>query len=512
MPNNNEGVVYTNPPQSRNEAIIESTINGTEYSDPPQSRMEALLKELNALIIAGGGGGGTVVIANPEETGSEANLTGLQVGANKFKVTTIDDENASENSTYSSEKIDTIAESKLNASLATVSGGAVNLFDIATSKANWRPTAAAGATYADGAASNNSYTTNLITANKTDKSKFKINFSSAPSYYRTFFYTSEQVWKGGANNLQQDEDGFYYIDISNASASSFSYICLVFTTTDATMFSNLVVADYDSFGDAKTVINDLYLSDKNVAMAKERLGIISDNVLEGKKWAVAGDSFTEGGWSSGQAPLLQSGKYAGQKAVYPYIIGNRNNMEIQNIFRAGRTLAHPADDTFTNTFADNYQNVAADADYLTIYLGINDSHHRPNASGSDGEDTTGEITLGTITDNTTATYYGAWNVILTWLITNRPNLKIGIIVTNGAETDDYRVASIAIAKKFGIPYIDLNGDERTPCMIRSTNADVASDVRTLRTNNWRISSSNSHPNEACHVYESTIIENFLRSL
>jgi lysophospholipase L1-like esterase len=166
----------------------------------------------------------------------------------------------------------------------------------------------------------------------------------------------------------------------------------------------------------------------------------------------------------------------------------------------------------TNTFADNYQNVAADADYLTIYLGINDSHHRPNAYGSDGEDTTGEITLGTIADNTTATYYGAWNVILTWLITNRPNLKIGIIVTNAAETDEYRVASIAIAKKFGIPYIDLNGDERTPCMIRSTNADVASDVRTLRTNNWRISSSNSHPNEACHVYESTIIENFLRSL
>lgn len=508
MPNNNEGVVYTNPPQSRNEAILESGINGTPYTDPPQSRIEDLLIQL----INAGGGGGTVVIANPEETGSEANLTGLQVGANKFKVTTIDDENASENSTYSSEKIDTIAESKLDASLATVSGGAVNLFDIATSKANWRPTAAAGATYADGAASNNSYTTNLITANKTDKSKFKINFSSAPSYYRTFFYTSEQTWKGGTNNLQQDEDGFYYIDISNASVSGFSYICLVFTTTDATMFSNLVVADYDSFGDAKTVINDLYLSDKNVAMAKERLGIISDNVLEGKKWAVAGDSFTEGGWSSGQAPLLQSGKYAGQKAVYPYIIGNRNNMEIQNIFRAGRTLAHPADDTFTNTFADNYQNVAADADYLTIYLGINDSHHRPNASGSDGEDTTGEITLGTITDNTTATYYGAWNVILTWLITNRPNLKIGIIVTNGAETDDYRVASIAIAKKFGIPYIDLNGDERTPCMIRSTNADVASDVRTLRTNNWRISSSNSHPNEACHVYESTIIENFLRSL
>lgn len=85
MPDNN-GIQYTNPPQSRNEAIIEATIEGTEYTDPPQSRMEALLKELNELIIAGGGGGGTTVIANPEETGSEADLVGLQVGSTKYKL------------------------------------------------------------------------------------------------------------------------------------------------------------------------------------------------------------------------------------------------------------------------------------------------------------------------------------------------------------------------------------------------------------------------------------------
>ena len=439
---------------------------------------------------AGEIGVGSDVEANPTTTGTEAHLDSIEIDGVPF------------------------INAKLDADLATVNRGGVNLFDINNSKSNWKPTAASGAAYSDGAASNNSYTTNLIPANKTDKSKFKINFSSTPSYYRTFFYDFNQVWKGGTNNLQQDEDGLYYIDISSSSVSGFAYICLVFTTTDASMFSNLVVTDYATFGEAKTIIKDLYLSDKNVAMAKERLGIsdISDNVLEGKKWAVAGDSFTEGGWASGQAPLIQSGKYAGQKAVYPYLIGNRNNMTIQNIFRAGRTLAHPSDDSFTNTFADNYQSIDADADYLTIYLGINDSHHRPNAYGSDGEDTTGEITLGTINDNTTATFYGAWNVILTWLITNRPNLKIGIIASNACETDDYRTATIAIAKKYGIPYIDLNGDERTPCMIRSTNAEVESDIKTLRTNNWRISSTNSHPNEACHVYESTIIENFLRSL
>lgn len=52
------GDIYTNPPQSRNEAILRSTIDGTEYTDPPQSRIEDLLLELKEAIEEGGGGGG----------------------------------------------------------------------------------------------------------------------------------------------------------------------------------------------------------------------------------------------------------------------------------------------------------------------------------------------------------------------------------------------------------------------------------------------------------------------
>lgn len=36
--------------RSRNEAILEDTIAGVEYTDPPQSRIEALLVELNGLL------------------------------------------------------------------------------------------------------------------------------------------------------------------------------------------------------------------------------------------------------------------------------------------------------------------------------------------------------------------------------------------------------------------------------------------------------------------------------
>lgn len=55
MPDNN-GVQYSNPPQSRNEAILESIIEGTQYTDPPQSRMEDLLIQLKRVIEEGGGG------------------------------------------------------------------------------------------------------------------------------------------------------------------------------------------------------------------------------------------------------------------------------------------------------------------------------------------------------------------------------------------------------------------------------------------------------------------------
>ena len=44
------GDIYTNPPQSRNEAILVSIIDGTQYTNPPQSRIEDLLLMLKDTI------------------------------------------------------------------------------------------------------------------------------------------------------------------------------------------------------------------------------------------------------------------------------------------------------------------------------------------------------------------------------------------------------------------------------------------------------------------------------
>ena len=247
------------------------------------------------------------------------------------------------------------------------------------------------------------------------------------------------------------------------------------------------------------------------------------NLLYGKKWAVCGDSFTAQGYSPSNK--LEDGKYKGKNKTYPWFVGNRTGIDIYDFSQGGRTLAYPEiPNGFTNSLtcptADcYYQNIPEDVDYITIYLGINDGHHRTPSSSGDGEDNTGVIPLGTINDTTVYTYYGAWNVVIPWLMEHRPFAHIGIIISNGCDTVDYRTAQLEIAKKYGIPYIDLNGDERTPMMIRSQNPNISQSVKNIVDRKQAVDydgsktgSINKHPNDEAHEYESWFIENFLRSL
>lgn len=296
------------------------------------------------------------------------------------------------------------------------------------------------------------------------------------------------------------------------------YVRITYFATDESFIMLEKGATSTSYDPYRTVFGEgILLNDTQVEDLSDRLYLSS---LSGKKWAVCGDSFTSGATSN----VLTSGKYTGQKKVYPYFIGNRTNIDVLRFFNSGQTLSYPSDGTFHNSLTDPtseryYQNIPSDVDYITFYLGINDSHHEHGSSGTDGEDTTGVIPLGTINDADTSTYYGAWNVVLTWLIENRPFAHIGIIVSNGCDRIAYRTAQIEIAAKYGIPYIDLNGDSRTPVMIRSLNPDIPNAIKQIIRakqavdNDGSITGSvNLHPNDDAHEYESYFIENFLRSL
>lgn len=240
------------------------------------------------------------------------------------------------------------------------------------------------------------------------------------------------------------------------------------------------------------------------------------NVLAGKKWWACGDSFTE--WTTETYTASDASNVTGltMYKTYPYWIGKRNpSLTVYNYAVSGQTMATPESGDFTNAFSNGlYQNIPSDVDYITLYFGINDSHHRQGSSSGDGEDNTGVIPLGTINDTTVSTFYGAWNVVLEYLITNHPWAKIGIIITNGAETEDYPNAEIALAKKWGIPYLDLNGDYKLPLMLRSNGkTEVCQTAVNIRkSQQWTDPSSNGHPNVNAHKFESTFIENWLRSI
>ena len=79
------GDMYTNPPQSRNEAILKATIDGTEYTAPPQSRIEDLLLDLKEAIEQGGGGGGTTVVANPTDEATD-DLEKIKIGTTTYDI------------------------------------------------------------------------------------------------------------------------------------------------------------------------------------------------------------------------------------------------------------------------------------------------------------------------------------------------------------------------------------------------------------------------------------------
>ena len=81
---------------------------------------------------------------------------------------------------------------------------------------------------------------------------------------------------------------------------------------------------------------------------------------------------------------------------------------------------------------------------------------------------------------------------------------------------EFALATINVAKKFGIPYLDLLSDDNIPYFLHQrggTKEDtVSSIVKNMRNNYYAVSNSNEHPNDKAHLFESTIIENWLRSL
>lgn len=225
------------------------------------------------------------------------------------------------------------------------------------------------------------------------------------------------------------------------------------------------------------------------------------NILYGKKLVTCGDSFTHGGYSDSDGfdssvYVYQDGRFAGKNIVYPYIIGLRNNMNIVNLATGGQTMAASA-----NSFMSRYTTIDADADYITIMLGINDKIQG--------------IPVGSLEDTVNTTFCGAFNIAMEHILENHPFAHIGIIVSNGTNKE-FMEATRGIAERWGVPYLDY-GSPQVPLMNRYTGRNVCAKAQEIREKNFCVISdgttaTNGHPNTAAHEYESTFIEAWLRTL
>lgn len=273
---------------------------------------------------------------------------------------------------------------------------------------------------------------------------------------------------------------------------------------------------------AESSASDFVLTKKAKYNIEEKIKTITNtsNVLGGQPWYCCGDSYSEGDFSNSPNPentKFADGLYKGLNKVYSRFIALRNNMDLHLLAKCGATCGAWKEDveagtvdspTYTNTFYHNQLPQILENEnetfkgYITLWFCINDGSH---------------CNLGTIDDETVDTFYGALNWSAIQLITNFPLAKIGFIVSNNANSS-YQQAVRDVAQKWAIPYLDLVADVKIPTVSgqRDNNSQkipVDSRLRALRwDNNFRVASNNGHPNEKAHEYQSTFIENWLRSL
>ena len=241
-------------------------------------------------------------------------------------------------------------------------------------------------------------------------------------------------------------------------------------------------------------INDLKIND-----------YASSNILYKKKYVACGDSYTEGdftgytdenGLSGKNSPVIYDTN-RGMYKTYPWWIAERNNMVLVNEATCGSDFTNV--DGASNPFSvTRYQNVPKDADYITLMFGLN-------------EISLTDVQIGTKTDTTNVTLWGAYNIVFEYFLTNMPCAKIGVIIADAWMTEKYANAVKEICIYWGIPVLDLKFDTNIPMGIGGR-PEINSKAIELRNKAFKVSSTNSHPNVKAHEYRSTIIENFLRSL
>lgn len=224
----------------------------------------------------------------------------------------------------------------------------------------------------------------------------------------------------------------------------------------------------------------------------------ASNPLWGKHYHACGDSYTAG------AGVTEFDKATGEPLTANFLVAKYNNMKYTKDAISGSDMTNVsgAQSPFS---VDRYLNIPEDTEYLTLQFGLNETAIADEPS-----------TLGTSADSTNATMWGAYNTVFEWILTNRPNAKVGVIISDGWMTKAYADALIEICKFWGVPWLDLGGDPQVSLNVNGrrdgSGITLGDTAKSLRNNQFRISNSNAHPNAAANRWRYTALQEFLRRL
>ena len=347
-------------------------------------------------------------------------------------------------------------------------------------------------------------TTGFIYIGKAGSYVKHINNPAALATYadRLYIYESPDVNDWRMTLVGEDlTNGFYRYDIPDACVG----MMMMFSSGNSTITDIYIgegntapspIPGFERQLNSRITID--YSQIRNAPPTPTPLAYDYNSMLTGKTIYYMGDSATHGDFSSITPPVFDSGIYAGELKVYPFYIGNRTNMIVKNIAVNGATAATiPGGTNMQWSANDNYKTVGADADYIIIWLGANDMWQN--------------VPIGDVTSTDPTTFYGAYNVILSWLIANRPYAKIGIVASYWC-TASYANAVKAIGARYGIPVLNYFDDPDVPVSVGSRRPDVASSVKNLRSDQYVVSASNTHGNAKFHELISYYIETWLKTL
>lgn len=277
--------------------------------------------------------------------------------------------------------------------------------------------------------------------------------------------------------------------------------------------------DMTEFSILKEVKREIFVNSKKVLIKDEILDDYLDrtfnhkeNILYGKTLCCCGDSITYGADMDAEGivsvPTINSYQWsaytkkwtkwtADEPAAYGYQIASRNNMTFYNGGVSGATVQASGGTITVPGFSDvdgEYTLLPDHIDYLTLFYGWNDT-----AYGS----------LGTINDTTNDSYYGAYNVVLPYLINKYPYTKIALIVPFGTDAN-HREAIRLLANKWGLACFDMM-QGGTP-LYYNKEESVGVDASIVASNRAKFQANGAHPNYRGHYQIGTMLEAFLRGI